>query len=235
MKQEHVVLFAAAFAGAVSLCRAESLQSTLDARRSSFNAKAPEDVKNVYEAGVEAVALSGILESAKQKGDQAPDFQLTNAAGKKVGLSEYLQEGPVVLIWYRGGWCPYCNLTLHAMQQELPDFKAAGASLLALTPELPDRSMSTAEKQKLEFEVLSDLNNEVARKYGVVFRLTDEVAAIYEEKFGLSAYNGTDSNELPLAAAYVINTDGEIVYAFLDADYRNRAEPSEITEVLKSL
>lgn len=95
--------------------------------------------------------------------------------------------------------------------------------------------MDTAEKQELEFEVLSDLNNGVARKYGVVFKPTDEVAAIYEEKFGLSDYNGNQSAELPLAATYVIDTDGEIVYAFLDADYRNRAEPSEITAVLHSL
>ncbi|WP_372796164.1 peroxiredoxin-like family protein [Pontiella sp.] len=212
-----------------------SLKAQLDSRKEAFGAKAPADVKKIYAEGLQAVVDSGIVQQAKQLGDTAPDFELTNAAGKKVKLSDALKDGPVVLTWYRGGWCPYCNLTLHALQAELPNFKAAGATLFALTPEVPDQSMSTAEKHALEFEVLSDLDSHVAREYGIVFKLTDEVAAIYEEKFGLSDYNGNDAGELPLAATYVINTDGTIAYAFLDADYRNRAEPAEITRVLNSL
>ena len=235
MKQVHIILLTAVLAGAVSMSQAESLKTTLDARKNAFGKKAPGDVKKIYADGIRYVEESGITASASQVGDMAPDFALTNAAGEKVKLSGALKQGPVVLTWYRGGWCPYCNLTLHAMQRELPNFKAAGATLFALTPEVPDKSMSTADKNELEFQVLSDLDNHVAREYGVVFKLTDEVAAIYEEKFGLSDYNGNRSAELPLAATYVINTDGKIVYAFLDADYRNRAEPSEITEVLKSL
>ncbi|QBG49286.1 AhpC/TSA family protein [Verrucomicrobia bacterium S94] len=210
-----------------------SLKARLESRKNAFGAKAPEDVKKIYAEGIQAVIDSGILQHAKQVGDVAPDFELMNASGEKVRLSDALKEGPVVLMWYRGGWCPYCNLTLHAMQKELPNFKAAGATLFALTPEVPDKSMSTAEKNELEFQVLSDIDNNVAREYGVVFKLTDEVAAIYEEKFGLSDYNGNESAELPLAATYVINQDGKITYAFLDADYRNRAEPAEITAALK--
>lgn len=210
-----------------------SLKSQLDERKNAFSAKAPEATKAIYGTGIEAVAESGILEQAMQVGDSAPDFSLNNSRGETVRLSDYLKKGPVVLTWYRGGWCPYCNLTLHAMQKELPEFQAQGANLLALTPEVPDQSLSTAEKNELEFEVLSDIDSQVARNYGIVYKLTDEVAQIYEEKFGLSAYNGNDSNELPLAATYVINPDGKIVYAFLDADYRNRAEPSAITEALK--
>ncbi|MDF7826098.1 peroxiredoxin-like family protein [Pontiellaceae bacterium B12227] len=235
MKHARSVIMSTVMVGAVSMSPAEPLKSTLDARKNSFGAKAPDDVKKIYADGIRAVEKSGLTASAKQKGDKAPDFVLTNASGEKVKLSDYLEKGPVVLTWYRGGWCPYCNLTLHALQAELPNFKAEGATLFALTPEVPDKSLSTAEKNKLDFEVLSDMDNKVAREYGVVFKLTDEVAAIYEEKFGLSDYNGNESAELPLAATYVINTDGEIVYAFLDADYRNRAEPSEITAMLKSL
>ena len=212
----------------------ETLKATLDARRKAFNAKAPEHVKKTYEEGVDAVEQSGLLKKARKAGDTAPDFSLTNAKGEAVRLSDYLKKGPVVITWYRGGWCPYCNLTLGALQQHLPDFRKEGASLLALTPELPDKSLSTAEKNELKFEVLSDVNSNVARTYGLVFKLTDEVAAMYEDKFGLSEYNGNDSNELPLAATYVINQAGKIIYAFVDADYRNRAEPADILKALKN-
>lgn len=121
------------------------------------------------------------------------------------------------------------------MQLELPNFEAYGATLIALTPELPDKSLSTIEKNELKFEVLSDLGNEVAKEYGTVFKLTDDVAEIYNNAFDMNAYNGDDSNELPLAATYIINPKGRIVYAFLDTDYRNRAEPSEITKNLKKM
>lgn len=118
------------------------------------------------------------------------------------------------------------------MQDMLPAFKEKGATLMALTPEVPDKSISTKEKNDLEFEVLSDLDNNVARVYGVVFELTEEVKSYYENGFGLSEYNGNDKGELPLAATYFIQLDGTISYAFLDADYRNRAEPQEILEAL---
>ncbi|MDF7801424.1 peroxiredoxin-like family protein [Pontiellaceae bacterium B1224] len=210
-----------------------SLKSQLDERKNAFGAKASADVKKTYAEGIQAVVDSGVVQQAKQVGDMAPDFELTNAAGEMVRLSDVLKEGPVVLTWYRGGWCPYCNLALRAMQKELPNFEAQGATLIAISPELPDESMSTTEKDELEFQVLSDLDNATAKEYGIVYTLTDGVASIYEEKFALSAHNGTDSDELPLAATYVIGQDGVITYAFLDADYRNRAEPSDITAVLQ--
>ncbi|MGQ1784533.1 MULTISPECIES: peroxiredoxin-like family protein [unclassified Saccharicrinis] len=207
----------------------------LEERKISFGKKADEKTKQIYKEGLEAVKESGILKSAKNVGDSAPGFTLKNALGKAVSLQDYLQKGPVVLVWYRGGWCPYCNINLQFLQQELPNIKAQGANLVALTPEIPDQSISTSEKHDLAFEVLSDMGNKVAKDYGVVFKLTDDVAKIYNEKFDLNAYNGDDSNELPLAATYIINTDGEIVYAFLDSDYRNRAEPAEITAFLKKM
>ena len=108
-----------------------------------------------------------------------------------------------------------------------------GAQLIVLTPELPDKSLSTSEKHDLKFEVLSDVGNKVAKQYGIVFKLTDEVAKIYNQFFSIVDFNGDASNELPLAATYIIDQDGKIIYAFLDADYRNRAEPSELTEVLE--
>ena len=213
----------------------KSLQAQLDARKAAWAEKATDHVKRAYKEGIEAVVEAGVESQAKQVGDQAPDFSLSNATGKEIRLSDYLAKGPVVLTWYRGGWCPYCNITLRQLQLELPNFQAKGASLIALTPELPDKSLSTQEKHALEFEVLSDVGNEVARAYGIVFKLTEEVGEMYQNAFDLHAYNGDESKELPLAATYVIDVDGSIQYAFLDAEYRNRAEPSDIMAVLDKL
>ncbi|PZE18236.1 AhpC/TSA family protein [Putridiphycobacter roseus] len=218
-----------------STTNSNSLLSDLNAKKANFEIKASDDKKEKYAAGLQAVIDQGVVDNAIQLGDKAPDFSLSNAAGESVSLYEELKKGPVVLMWYRGGWCPYCNITLSHMQAALPDFKAQGANLLALTPELPDSSISTAEKNELEFEVLSDVDNGIANNYHVVFTLTDDVRALYENGFGLSAYNGSDDGRLPLAATYVIGQDHMVKYAFLDADYRNRAEPSEILEVLKGL
>lgn len=210
-----------------------SLKSKLEERKANFALKASDNKKRAYREGIESIVKDSITSTAQQVGDKAPDFTLTNALGNSVTLSEYLEKGKVVLTWYRGNWCPYCNLTLHALNEELSNFEVNGARLIALTPELPDESMSTAEKHELQFEVLSDLGNEVARKYGIVFQLTDEVAGMYNKSFELNKHNGDESNELPLAATYIINQEGVIEYAFLDADYRNRVEPSELTAFLE--
>ena len=211
------------------------LTAELEARKAGFEQRASDEIKTLYADGIQAVVDAGVIEGAKKMGDEAPGFTLTNQNGEEVSLSALLEQGPVVLMWYRGGWCPYCNLTLRAYQERLEDIRAHGATLVALTPELPDKSMSTAEKEGLGFEVLSDVGNEVAREYGVVFKLTEGVQANYEQAFGLSTYNGDESGELPLAATYVIDQDGTIRWAFLDADYRNRAEPADVIAALERL
>lgn len=213
----------------------KSLQAQLDAKKALWAEKASDHVKRAYKEGIDAVVESGVESLAKQVGDHAPDFKLTNATGNEIRLSDYLKKGPVVLTWYRGGWCPYCNITLRQLQLELPNFQARGASLIALTPELPDRSLSTQEKHALDFEVLSDIGNKIARFYGIVFKLTEEVGEMYQNAFDLHGYNGDESKELPLAATYVIGSNAKIEYAFLDAEYRNRAEPSEILTVLERI
>tara|TARA_R110002096_G_scaffold28336_18_gene85973 strand:+ start:4200 stop:4865 length:666 start_codon:yes stop_codon:yes gene_type:complete len=211
------------------------LEIDLKGRKENFENTAPPEIMKSYTEGIEAVKKSNIVKSALQVGDTALDFTLPNALGKDVTLYEELKKGPVILMWYRGGWCPYCNVALHYMQESLPDFKKYGANLIAVSPELPDRSISTKEKHELDFEVLSDVDNVVAHQYKVVYTLTDEVADIYEGKFVLSSYNGNQKAELPLAATYVIDQNKIIKYAFLDADYRNRAEPSDLIEILKQL
>ena len=213
----------------------ENLKVQLEAKKQQYADNWSSETLALHENGIDVVEKTGITGSAFQVGQMAPDFTLNNALGKAISLNEVLKQGPVVLTWYRGGWCPYCNLTLRALQQALPEIKAQGATLLTLTPEVPDKSLSTAEKNELEFEVLSDVNNKVGKSYGVVFKLEENVAQSYQNGFNLHAYNGDDSDELPMAATYIIGTNGIIKWAFLDADYRNRAEPSNIVNELKKL
>jgi len=213
---------------------AETLSDQLSAKQKDFISKTPPEKAASYQAGIDAVAKSGIYDRAKKSGDKAPDFTLKNAAGKEVSLSSLLEKGPVVLTWYRGGWCPYCNLTLVALQEKLPEFQAAGATLVALTPELPDFTEDTTKKGEIAFEVLSDVGNNVARKYGIVFKMVPDVAEAMRNFAKTVERNGDESDELPLAAAYVIAPDGKITYAFLDADYRLRAEPSRLVDEVKA-
>lgn len=212
-----------------------SLSEVLKAKKDKFNEKASEYKKKIYAAGIQSVIDNQIVEQALNKGDEVIDFTLKNASDQDINLNSVLEQGPVILMWYRGGWCPYCNLTLSSMQEMLPEFKKHGANLIAITPETPDNSLTTKEKNELDFHLLSDQNNQIAKSYKIVFSLTEEVHKAYEDGFGLSHYNDDDSGELPLAATYIIGQDKIIKYAFLDADYRNRAEPSEVLEELKKL
>ena len=113
--------------------------------------------------------------------------------------------------------------------------KKGNMVLIALTPELPDYSLSTKEKHHLQFEVLTDLNNEVARSYGLVFTLDEATATRYEQGFSLSAYNGNHLNQLPMPATYIIDQKGVIQYAFVNPDYTQRANPEEVIKKLKEM
>jgi len=216
---------------------AEGLQEQLDAKKTAFEAKASEETISEYNKGVKTVQQSGMLKNALNVGDTAPDFTLTNAIGKKVTLSSLLKDGPVVMTWYRGSWCPYCNISLRSYQENLPKIKAAGAQFIALTPELPDKSLPTSKKHALEYEVLTDLNNQVAKQFKIVFEMTPWVSNAMEKFAGLKNYNGKDydNKTLPLSATYIITPDRKIAYAFLDAEYRNRATPTQIIEKLAKL
>lgn len=211
------------------------LAPQLAARYESYLASADEEKKAIYREGIEAVAESGVLERATGVGDTAPAFTLPNHDGEPIALESLLDEGPVVLVWYRGGWCPYCNLTLRAYHEALPRIQGAGATLVAISPELPDNTKETVASNGLDFIVLSDVNNTVAESYGVVFTLTPEVHEIYNNAFGLDEHNGDPSGKLPLAATYVIDREGIVRYAFLDADYTKRAEPADVLAALESL
>ncbi|MGL4401290.1 MAG: peroxiredoxin-like family protein [Luteolibacter sp.] len=220
---------------APTLSAKPDLKDQLEARSAESSKTVAPEVRAAYARGIEAVAASGLIKDARNVGDVAPDFTLTNADGKEVALSALLKDGPVILTWYRGGWCPYCNIALAAMQEKLPEFRKAGAQLVALTPELPDKSLTTTEKSKLTFPVLTDKDHAVARKFGIAFDLTPEVCELYKKHFNLTDFNGATAGDgtLPLAATYVIDRKGIIRWAFLDADYRKRAEPADLVEFLE--
>ena len=213
-----------------------SLQQEIQQQREQTLAKAPKDVIEVLVGTTEELKKTGIENKALAVGDKAIDFSLPNIKGEQVTLQQALNKGPVVLNIYRGGWCPYCNLELHALQRALTEIEAAGAQLIAVAPQLPDKSIESAEKHQLTFEVLSDVGNKVSRQYGLVFTLPEALRPIYEMfNLDIPGYNGDDSFELPMPATYVINQQGEIMHAFVDADYTQRMEPADIIEILKNL
>jgi peroxiredoxin len=211
------------------------VRKELDELREKSAKSAPPERIRFYEQGIEEVRKSGVVDKALKVGDRAPDFELPDATGNKVKLLELLARGPVIVTWYRGGWCPYCNIALRGFHKRLPEIRSAGASLVAISPETPDNSLSTAEKNHLDFDVLSDRGNKVARAYGVAYKLPKVVADQFKGRLDLAKFNGDESGELPLGVTYVIDRDGIIRYAFVNADYRKRAEPSDVLAALRNL
>lgn len=205
-----------------------ALQPKLDSMKARFVARVPKEQVDLYEKANRELETSGILDRALNVNDTVPDFSLPNASGDSVSLVQLLAQGPIVLTWYRGGWCPYCNLALSAWTEWLPELEKAGGNLVAISPEVPDSSLSTSDRMGQRFEVLSDQGNRVARQFGIVYKLPDPIIESYNKFFSLSAYNGNEDYELPLAATYVIGSDRVIRYAFLDTDYKRRAEPAEV-------
>ncbi len=166
-------------------------------------------------------------------GATMPEFTLSDSTGKSVASSDLLKQGNLVVVFYRGAWCPFCNKYLHSLQGSLPQIKASGANLVAISVENPDTSMAVAKKNDVQFTVLSDPKLETARKFGIVYELPKETNEKYiGYGIDLVKANGTEKPELPLSATYVVDSKGKILYAFLEPDYTKRAEPSEILKVL---
>ena len=180
---------------------------------------------------------SGGLASGLEVGDRAPGFDLPNATGERVTLRQRLESGPVVLTFYRGDWCPYCNVTLRALQAALPRFKAHGATLIAISPQAPDRSLSLAEKLALEFDVLSDVDQAVGRAYRVHFTVPADMKDLYLDTFhnDLAKQTADGSWDLPVPATFVIDDLGIIRARHVSVDYRTRMDPEDILAALDAL
>lgn len=213
-----------------------SLAGQLKEQNEAGRARIPAETLVVMDRATAQLEESGIAESSLEVGAKAPEFNLPDATGAEVSLSSLLAEGPVVLAFYRGGWCPYCSTELRALQARMAEITAAGATLVAVSPQTPDSSLSTVEKLELAFPVLSDEGNRVAESFGLVFTLPEALREVYAG-FGLDlpAANGDDSFRLPVPATYVIGADGTVAWRFVDADYTKRAEPDDVIAALKRL
>ena len=212
-----------------------SLQEQLKAKYEEIKKYAPNEVA-IFDADTESFISSGDAPQGLQVGDQLASFELPNQLGQTISLDELQGDSNIVISFYRGGWCPYCNIELCVLQQALPEFKSHGARLIAISPQLPDESMSTAEKNELSFPVLSDAGNKVAREFGLVFTLSEQLRPLYESfNIDLPATNGDKSFELPIPATFIIDSDGVVKGAFVNADYKQRMDPSDIINVLKEI
>jgi peroxiredoxin len=213
-----------------------ALANQIAAMQAEMIPQIPEAALETMVAATQSLIESGLAGKALNTGETIPGFELTNALGKKVSLDEQLKNGPLVISFYRGAWCPYCNLEIRALKEALPAFRQRGADLIAISPQLPDKSLSQTQELQLEFEVLSDIDNQLARQFGLVFTLPESIQSIYDD-FGIdvAGHNGNDQFELPIPATYIVDTDKVIRYAFVNADYTQRLEPSTIIEELQKL
>lgn len=206
-----------------------SLTAELQAVTESVRKQVPAEFFSTMAKASTKLAASGIVGSALQQGGRMPDFELPDATGKMLKSTDLRKRGLLLVSFYRGGWCPYCNLELKALQDRHSEISAAGATLVAISPQTPDFSLTTQQKNNLQFPVLSDQGNKVARQFGLVFTLDASLRPIYQA-FGvdLKAHNGDASFELPVPATYLVASNGDVLEAFVNTDYRSRLEPQTV-------
>ncbi len=208
----------------------------LDSARNFYRGqKIPKPALEIIDAATTELVNNAVASHALQPGDIAPDFILPNVDGRSVRLYSELERGPVVLVFYRGGWCPFCNIHLRGFQKSLAEFKAAGAQVVAISPQLPDQSLTTQEKDELAFPVLSDVGLNTARAFGVAFELPKALLDLYTDfDQPLENSNGVEgAKELPLPATFVIRADRTIAYAHVEADFMRRSEPLEVLNLVR--
>jgi peroxiredoxin len=193
-------------------------------------------LRPIWQLITSGAAEQALAEQALKEGAQAPDFILSDAHGSAVRLSHLLAQGPVAMIFYRGAWCPYCHLALRAYQQALPHMQARGATLVAISPQTLDHNRALAEKLELTFALLSDLGNQLAREYGLVFTIDEAVRDAYKQvRANLPRFNGTDAWELPMTGTFLVDQSGTVRLAFVHADFTRRLDPSVVIARLNEL
>src|SRR5436305_10027082 len=208
-------------------------------QRDEFNAElvaqAPAEVVEGFRRIVAEQAVVDYATRAPKVGDRAPAFTLPDHLGRQVSLAGELEQGPVILIFYRGEWCPYCNLMLRTYGLRAAEFSQRGARLVAVSPQTPDKSLTMAEKHSLEFPVLSDEGGDVIGAYGLKYDVEGQPRELLEAiGTDLATFNGEGGWILPAPAVFVIDRDGIVRFAEVNADYTQRVEPEEALAALDS-
>ncbi|WP_196888754.1 peroxiredoxin-like family protein [Aureivirga sp. CE67] len=210
------------------------LNKQLAETKANNKANIPTDIWNVMEESTNKLIQEQLSKNAFQVGDILPNFNLIDIHNKEVSLNDFSDDF-LVISFYRGGWCPYCNLELKALQNIVPQLKELNTSLIAITPETPDYSSETYQKNNLDFSVLSDLDNVYAKSLGLVFQMPEELQKIYDcFNIKVDKHNGNDDFELPMPATYVLNKQREIIYSFIPEDYTERLNPDTILSEIKN-
>ena len=211
-----------------------TLQEKLDAYKREFVEKVPEEKRAVMERATEDLKNSGILDNTIKVGDRLPSFELKNHRGETVRSEDILKDGPLVISFFRGKWCPYCNIEIKELEAYADKFRDAGARLVVISPQLESAAKATVEEHDLSFDVLIDEHNAYAKELGIAFSLTNELRDVYKG-FGidLPEYNGDDSWELPMPTRLVVDRSGQVVYADINPDYTKRPDPRETLEALR--
>ncbi|AQQ28181.1 AhpC/TSA family protein [Burkholderia cenocepacia] len=216
-----------------------SLQDKLDAFRVDFKAgkppfNAPPEIHPVMERATAELIASGQAGRAIKAGDRAPSFKLKDQDGNDVSSAALLVKGPLVVTFYRGVWCPYCNIELQAINEVLPEIRAYGANVVAISPQTPVNSRKAVRTNELGFPVLSDVNGQTGADFGLRFALPDYLVELYKNlKNDLPAFNNDPSWTLPMPARYVIGQNGIVLYSEVNPDYTRRPDPSDMFPVLE--
>ena len=203
-------------------------------RKETIAKYVPPDVQAVHERAVAALKAQNLTGRALGVGAQAPAFELSDHNGKRISFMDILGKGRLVICFVRGRWCPFCVGQMEAMNYITPQILAAGASLVAISPQTEKQAFFMHDQHKLGFPLLVDEHNQVARQFGVVYRVPEEQQKLYRSTFvNLPFVNGDDSWELPIPATYIIDHGGKISFAAMNEDYTDRPEPLEILSFLE--
>lgn len=200
------------------------------------SSRIPADIKKIMLQANLDLSETGIRENIVSVGEIFPKATLEDSQGNEVDLNKTLANTMSVITFYRGGWCPYCNLELKSYQERLSEFQKLWVQIIAISPEKPEIATQTIQKDAISFPVLSDVWNILAKKLKLSFNLKDAIIDIYK-KFGIDVekHNGDTLFELPLPATYIVDKNGKIIFAQADTDYTKRTDPDEILEILKKL
>lgn len=211
----------------------KNLEQQINELNENLAKQLPTEVLEVFGKSIQDLKAKNMEDSSISVGDKFPDFSLPNTSDKTVALKELLQNGKVIIAFFRGSWCPYCNLELKALQDNLKQITGKNVTLIAVSPQTSDYSEELKSNHHLEFELLTDKNNALAKQLGITFELQNYVIPTYSSLgIELSEYNENNNNELPVPAVFVIDTNSSIVYKFVDTNYMNRINIQELIEQL---